>query len=193
MKLPSALQAAIEQETNSIDLRQLIAAREELTRRYRQPSASSYMTTAAQRHAYLFSRLPATYAALAAAMQALRGVADWRLTSVLDLGAGPGTAMWAACEHFPTIEQATMIEKDSSLAGIGKRLTKQSDYPAVRSSKWLEGDLEQIKELPSCDLVILSYCIGGTQAPSFVSLNRSQLASGRKIVVNRRTGNTGGL
>jgi ribosomal protein RSM22 (predicted rRNA methylase) len=103
MKLPSSLQSAIELETESFDLRQLSEAREELTRRYRQPSGFPCMTTEAQRHAYVFSRMPATYAALDASMHALREIADWRLTSLLDLGSGPGTALWAACENFPSI------------------------------------------------------------------------------------------
>ena len=84
MKLPASLQAGIDREMESVDLRQLSAAREELTRRYRQPSGLPCMTTEAQRQAYVFSRLPATYAALDASMHALLELADWQLSSLLD-------------------------------------------------------------------------------------------------------------
>jgi ribosomal protein RSM22 (predicted rRNA methylase) len=184
MKLPSSLQAAIERETESVDVRQLAEAREELTRRYRQPTGLPCMTTEAQRQAYVFSRLPATYAALDASMQAMKGIADWRPTSLLDLGAGPGTAMWAACENFPTIEKVTLIEQDHLLSAIGKRLAQQSDHAAVRSATWETGDLEQIKELPPHDLIILSYCIGELKPDCLLSLiDLSWKAAGKLLLI----------
>lgn len=184
MKLPPSLQAAIEHETGSVDMRQLSAAREELTRRYRNPSGLPCMTTEAQRQAYVFSRLPATYAALDASMRAVKGISDWRPASLLDLGAGPGTALWAACENFPTIGKATLIEKDPALSAIGKRLAEQSDHLPIRSASWQAGDLEQIKELPPHDFVVLSYCIGELKPEAVLPLiELSWKAAGKLLLI----------
>src|SRR5437016_5605202 len=112
MQLPQDLQLALEEELDSFSLNDLIQAREELTDRYQKPSKSSYIITEAQRHAYVFSRMPATYAALISAFRAICERTDFQIKTVLDLGAGPGTAMWAASSFFPSIEKITLIEKD---------------------------------------------------------------------------------
>lgn len=161
MQLPSSLQAAIESVTESLGLHQLIEAREELTKRYRQPKAGSQlMTTDSQRQSYVISRMPATYAALQSALKAVRERADLPIKSLLDLGVGPGTGMWAACDHFPEIETITLVEKDGALLALGKKLGQFSDQKVMHAAHWREGDLEQLKEIPPHDLVLLSYSIG---------------------------------
>jgi ribosomal protein RSM22 (predicted rRNA methylase) len=161
MQLPSSLQMAIDEVTESLGLCQLIEAREELTKRYRQPvPGSQFMTTEAQRQSYVVSRMPATYAALQSAFQAIRERGDVPIKSLLDLGAGPGTGMWAACDHFPDIETITLIEKDKALLTLGKQLAQFSKDQVMHRANWQEGDLEKLSDLPPHDLVILSYSIG---------------------------------
>lgn len=161
MQLPSSLQAAIESATESLGLQQLIAGREELTRRYRQPvPGSQLMITDAQRQSYVISRMPATYAALQAALQAIRERADLPIKSLLDLGAGPGTGMWAACDHFPEMETITLIEKDQALLTLGKQLAQFSECKAMQSAHWQAADLEKMGDLLPHDCVLLSYSIG---------------------------------
>lgn len=168
--LPFSLQAAIETRMESMNLHQLTEAREELSIRYRNPSASGLITTEAHRQAYVFSRMPATYAAVHSALQAIKERENLTVKSLLDLGAGPGTAMWAVCGNFPSLEKATLIERDSALAAIGKSLAAGSDDQAVRAANWIEADLEQINELPSHDLVILSYSIGELKPQAMLTL-----------------------
>jgi ribosomal protein RSM22 (predicted rRNA methylase) len=171
MQLPTPLQTAIENATKSLGLNQLIEAREELTQRYRQPTAGSqFMTTDAQRQSYVVSRMPATYAAVHTALKAIRERADLSIKSLLDLGAGPGTGMWAACDHFPDIETITLLEKDKALLALGKRLAQNSEQPAMHKAHWQEGDLEKLTDLPPHDLVLLSYSIGELNSERFESL-----------------------
>lgn len=160
MQLPHSLQTAIDSVIESFGMRQLIEAREELTKRYRQPISGQFMTTDAQRQAYVISRLPATYAALQSAFKAIRERENLPIKSILDLGAGPGTGMWAACETFSEIEIITLIEKDAALSSIGKRLAQTSEQPVMNSAKWLEADLEKLSDLPPHDLILLSYSVG---------------------------------
>jgi ribosomal protein RSM22 (predicted rRNA methylase) len=161
MQIPTSLQMAIDQVTQSLGLRQLMEAREELTKRYREPRAGSQLiTTDAQRQAYVISRLPATYAAIQATLSAIQERAHLAIKSVLDLGAGPGTGMWAMCENFSEVEKVTLFEKDLALLTIGKQLAQFSEQIAIRLADWQEVDLEKLSDLPAHDCILLSYSIG---------------------------------
>ncbi len=160
MQLPDPLQAAIDSLVESLGIHQLIEAREELTCRYRQAATAQFMTTEAQRQAYVIARLPATYAAIYFALKAIKERGNFSIKSMLDLGAGPGTGMWAACECFPEIETLTLIEKDAALAAIGERLVQFSKQPAMHEAKWQEADLEKLTALPPHDFILLSYSVG---------------------------------
>ncbi len=160
MQLPFSLRIAIEQTIESLGIHQLVEAREELTKRYRQPTISQFITTEAHRQAYVISRMPATYAALQASFKAIKERAHLPIKSILDLGAGPGTGLWAACENFPEIEKATLIEQDCALLALGRRLAQFSTESVMHSASWEKADLEHCTFFPSHDLVLLSYSIG---------------------------------
>ena len=161
MQLPLPLQTAIDDIVESSGMRDLVEARETLTQRYRKPTAGSqFMTTDIQRQSYVISRMPATYAALQSALHAIQERAQLPIKSILDLGAGPGTAMWAACENFPEIETITLMEKDQALSSLGQRLVAFSENKAMQAANWKEADLEKLTQLPPHDLVVLSYSIG---------------------------------
>jgi ribosomal protein RSM22 (predicted rRNA methylase) len=162
MALPSALQHAIDRMVESLGSYQLTEAREELTERYRSrsPSDRQLMTTDRQRQSYLVTRLPATYAAIQATLQTVQSLTTSPIKSVLDLGAGPGTVMWAVCEQFPEIERITLIEKDPAIARLGQQLAQASTHPAIRAADWQAADLEQLSTLPPHDLILLSYSVG---------------------------------
>lgn len=187
MQLPQNLQEAIESTIESFGLHQLIEAREELTERYRhQASKRQFMTTEAQRQSYVMTRLPATYAAVYASLQAIqeRIHQEISIKSVLDLGAGPGTAMWAACSQFPTIEKVTLLEKDASLMALGQRLAQASEQAAIREAVWQQADLEQTTDLPLHDLVILSYSIGELKPEEMLKvIQRSWQAAGKLLLI----------
>lgn len=161
MHLPTALQAAIEKEIEFHGLKNLITAREDLTERYRQGSSKSLIQTDAHRLSYVIARLPATYAAVYKVLLAIKERAPTlQIRSLLDLGAGPGTAMWAALDCFPEIEKVTLMEQDNALAQFGKRLATTGPHPAFKSAAWHSVNLEQSTQLPVHDLVIFSYSIG---------------------------------
>jgi ribosomal protein RSM22 (predicted rRNA methylase) len=162
MPLPDSLQQAIDRELSHFHFSEIAQAREELTNRYRQQSFKpSFMTSPVHRCAYLATRLPATYAVIIQVLREIQArLPEKKIRSVLDLGAGPGTAMWAACAIFPEIEQVTLIEKDPALAALGQRLAKDGKYPGMKNAQWRVEDLEHLSNLPAHDLVILSYSIG---------------------------------
>lgn len=162
MHLPESLQQAINDLLEKSSLSSLIDAREALTRRYRSGYQSDpCITTDMQRKAYLASRVPATFSAIVAVMKAIiEKLPGLHIDSLLDLGAGPGTAMWAVTRYFPHLSAITLVEYDRSLATFGKQLASFGDCPAIISAKWEEKNLEQPLTLPLSDLVIMSYSLG---------------------------------
>jgi ribosomal protein RSM22 (predicted rRNA methylase) len=81
------------------------------------------------------------------------------IKSLLDIGAGPGTALFAAAEEFP-LQRATLIEVDTEWLALGKRLAAQSPLPAVQSAQWTRQDLRSGFSCSPHDLVVVSYTLG---------------------------------
>ena len=96
MSLPSYLLGAIERETAKLDGAVLARAAAEITERYkREGFASAGLMSAAHRAAYLAVRMPATYAAARHVFSEVKRLApEVEIRSMVDLGAGPGTAFF---------------------------------------------------------------------------------------------------
>lgn len=164
MTLPETLKEAINKEISGISIHQLTEAREQLSSRYRSGSVGPHaaaMTSLHHRQAYITTRMPATYAVVSRVLEEIPLWApEAKIQTMLDLGSGPGTASWAASVSLPELASITLVEKDSDLIALGKRLAKTSEASALTSATWQLGDLNQNLELVPHDLTILSYVIG---------------------------------
>jgi len=213
MQLPPALRQAIEQELSGCDgagLRTALrAASARLTECYHQsgasagPSASAALSNDEQRAAYLAVRVPATFAAAVAAITWTRE--SWTrescsgdLRTVLDLGSGPGTALWAALQVFPTLISATAIERDPRLIEIARRLSASAPYPALRQAAWLQGDLTATIPTASTpdaawDLVVCSYTLNELREAQRSEFIRQAWARSGKLLVVIEPGTKAGF
>jgi ribosomal protein RSM22 (predicted rRNA methylase) len=161
MRLSAELLDAVQRETDKIERRKLAQAAAQLTERYQAADfASPAVATEAHRAAYLAVRLPATYAASRRVFAEinLRSPAA-EITSLLDLGAGPGTTLFAAAEEFHDLRHVTLVESDNWLS-LGKRLAEQSELPVVQQAQWLKQDLRSGLSCDKHDLVVISYTLG---------------------------------
>jgi len=105
--------------------------------------------------------MPATYAAVLSVMEeAAHTVPNFAPISVLDLGSGPGTALWAAVETFRSLGAAHAVERDANLAELGKGFVLSSDLPLLRTAKWDIQDLRTWRGEKKHDLVVASYALG---------------------------------
>jgi ribosomal protein RSM22 (predicted rRNA methylase) len=162
--LPEELAAAIQRETENTDRAELARASEQLTMRYKAGDFSSpVMKSHAQRSAYLVVRAPATFAANAnvfAEICRLVPQAQKDVASFLDLGAGPGTALWAAAESFSGLQHATLVECDQAWLNMGRHIAEQSRHVVQREARWVRQDLSAEIDCPVHDLVVISYTLG---------------------------------
>jgi ribosomal protein RSM22 (predicted rRNA methylase) len=107
--------------------------------------------------AYLATRLPATYAAVRASLGAIAEARpDWTPASLLDIGAGPGTVLWAASDAWPELQRATLLEASPAARRIGERLAGLLALP----TDWNSGDATiDLAELQRADLVTAAYVL----------------------------------
>src|SRR5687767_15860355 len=110
-ELPPALQSALDVLVRGADRGRLEAAAARLTAAYREGGASRPARTPEDVLAYAAQRAPATYAAAAAALGKIQEQRpEWRPRSLLDAGAGPGVAAWAARAAWPERERPLLAE-----------------------------------------------------------------------------------
>jgi ribosomal protein RSM22 (predicted rRNA methylase) len=186
MRLPAELQDAIQRETEKVDRRKLAQATAQLTEHYKAADFSTpAVATEVHRAAYLAVRMPATYAAICRVFAEIKLRAPQaEIASLLDLGAGPGTTLFAAAEAFPHLQHATLIEADSGWLSVGKRMAEQSDSPAVQQAQWLTQDLRSGLSCQAHDLVVISYTLGELpQASAEGVLNKAWKCASKFLVV----------
>lgn len=173
MSLPKNLQEAISVEVKAANLSEIRKGHESLSKRYRDKEHShdtSYsMRSLSERIAYIAARMPATYAAVECVLKELEKDKE-AITTLLDLGSGPGTVLWAAQRAFPLLSSAVLVEQDQQLVSLGKRLCSTLSEISALSINWRVGDLKAFDEGHGYDLVTLSYSVGELPSKSIEEL-----------------------
>lgn len=148
----------IENIINSVSLKDLEREQHRLTLMYQQRDGGPLppLSSDLQRKAYLLTRFPATHAALMTVFHELKSrVPGFTISSFLDVGAGPGTALVAAQDCGFSVKQATLIERDSGFIALGKQLI--SDLGGV---EWFQRDVRAEGVIKGqYDLVVASYLL----------------------------------
>lgn len=160
MELPAALRDGVRDALEHIPTRDLQRAAAALSQRYRTElrDGTLHVGDALSASAYLAVRLPATYAAVRASLAAVTEARPSFLPrTLLDVGAGPGTALWAAHDCWPAIADAVLLEASAAMRAAGERLGHPT--PDARIT-WKSGDaLVALAGLAPRDLVILAYVL----------------------------------
>ncbi|HTN95335.1 MAG TPA: small ribosomal subunit Rsm22 family protein, partial [Nordella sp.] len=160
MELPILLRQAIDHALEGVALADLTRAAASLSARYRGETRDGrlHLSDDLRAKAYLATRLPATYAAVRAAMAELaERRSDFAPKTLLDVGAGPGTVLWAAADCWPGLEAARLIEASGAIRKWGETLAETSPVAEVT---WQSADIA--KGLPAGsrpDLVSLAYVL----------------------------------
>lgn len=107
--------------------------------------------------AYLGLRAPATYAQIWGAMAAVCQVAPtWQPTSVLDLGCGPGSGLWALLDLLPSLTTATGVDQSAHFLTLGQQILNASQAPLTVT--WQQADIVQSMQQTTTvyDIILLA-------------------------------------
>jgi len=154
-QLPAHIRATLEAMLEGVSRNELAERSARMTASYRKTG-----TVIFRDHrdvlAYAVARMPATYAAVSAALKAtVQRLETWRPRSLLDLGSGPGTAIWAALEAIEGLQTVTAIERNASMQELATELGAAPGhiqrYDDIADAKTV---------LPASELVIAAYVLG---------------------------------
>src|SRR5258707_15805797 len=117
--LPAELKAALDAKLQGLSRNDVAERAALISQTYRDGGGSSAIRSEADALAYALARMPATYAAVTASLNALREIRpDLAPASLLDVGAGPGTATWAAADAFPSLTSLALLDANSALRAL---------------------------------------------------------------------------
>ncbi|UJW73250.1 small ribosomal subunit Rsm22 family protein [Rhizobium sp. SL42] len=192
MELPSPLRAAVDQMLAGEPLDRLTKASALLSDRYRREVRDGrfHIDDALAAKAYLATRMPATYAAVRAALAMVEDVApNFEPRSQIDLGSGPGTAFWAAQDAWPQIQSADMVEASAAIRSVGDALSRHANVTA----RWHAGDVTgKIPTLEPSDLVTLAYVLDELAPSAIASVTARLWALTTGMLVIIEPGTTAG-
>ncbi len=163
------------------------AAAEKLQARYRKGEAS----TSDSLFAYLATRLPATYAANQRVMAEVADLLpDFAPQSVLDCGAGPGTATWAALAQWPGLQSIAQVEALPAFCELAKSLNAQSGLSPLQAAHVQHLTIQKLPD-EKADLVIASYVLAEMPERETAAIARGlwQRATGALILIEPGTPN----
>jgi ribosomal protein RSM22 (predicted rRNA methylase) len=159
--LPEGLRRGIDALLHGVSRRALAVAAKGMTKAYAAGHASaSAVASEVSLLAYLTVRLPATYAAAIAVFGEVRQRApDFMPHTLLDGGAGPGTASWAATRIWPSLDKIIMLEPLSGFRALAEKFKLLSESSVLRAAQVVVGDLRHPGALARVDVVVLNYVL----------------------------------
>jgi ribosomal protein RSM22 (predicted rRNA methylase) len=158
--LPAELKAALDARLQGLSRNDASERAAQISQTYRDGGGSGGIRSEADALAYALVRMPATYAAVTAGLNALREIVpDFAPASLLDVGAGPGTATWAAAEALSSLTQFTLLDANSALRALA--LDLGSNSARLRDMTYQRGAARAaLADAEAADLVVASYMIG---------------------------------
>lgn len=158
--LPAELKAALDGKLRGFSRSDAAGRAASISQTYRGGGGSGTIRSEADALAYALARMPATYAAVTASLNALVEIRpDFAPNSLLDVGAGPGTATWAAAEAFPSLQDFTLLDANDALRTLALDLAR--DSTRLREITYECGEARAaLATADAADLVMASYMIG---------------------------------
>ena len=157
-ELPAGLRSALEAKLHGLARDEIATRAAQISKTYRDGGNSRVIASPADALAYALVRMPATYAAVSACLNALTEARpDFAPKTLLDVGAGPGTASWAAAETFASLQDFMLLDINAALQKLALDLGNAHPRLTTMTCRRDAGALDEVE--PS-DLVIASYLIG---------------------------------
>jgi ribosomal protein RSM22 (predicted rRNA methylase) len=190
--LPAELKSALDAKLHGLSRSDAAERSARISQTYRGGGGSAAIRTGADALAYALARMPATYAAVTASLNALCEIRpDFSPKTLLDIGAGPGTATWAAAETFPSLADFTSIDANAALRTLALDLFGKSSR--LSNIRYTPGDARAtLANAEAADLVIASYLIGETNDAERAALADQMWAKTRDTLLIVESGTPAG-
>src|SRR5258708_29837481 len=158
--LPAELKAALDAKLLGLSRNDAAERASLMSQTYRDGGGSGAIRSEADALAYALARMPATYAAVTTSLNAVREIRpDFAPASLLDVGAGPGTATWAAAAAFPSLTSFALLDANGALRALALDLGR--DSTRLRQMTYQLGEARAaLADCEAADLLIASYIIG---------------------------------
>ncbi len=131
--LPPYVKTALDRLAHGVSRKAVAERAAAQSRTYRTGGGSQRIDTADDVLAYAFTRMPATYAAVAAVLNAMgETLPAFAPRTLLDVGAGPGTAAFAAMEAFDSLARIRLIDANAGLRRLALTLMAEAESAALR-------------------------------------------------------------
>jgi ribosomal protein RSM22 (predicted rRNA methylase) len=156
VNLPGHLNAAITAWLDHHGRGGLAQSALELSNAYRKGETSAQVNLAA----YVATRVPATFEANTKVQHALAAaLPHFAPQSLLDMGAGPGVATWAAVAAWRSIEKVTLCEQDKKFAELAATLNAASAFDVLVLADIILKSEATLPADVTADLVTVSYML----------------------------------
>lgn len=164
MQIPPQLSAAINEAIHGQSITALRRDFNDLSAAYaRGRGPSPFVDSEDKVLAYIATRMPSMYVVLRSIFEELADrYPDTPPHSLIDVGAGPGTVLWAASQVWETLTSIRQFDNSTFFRAMGKQLLTTARHPLEQTVTWEELDLQH--DSPSfsgsADLVTASYVLG---------------------------------
>ncbi|GLP66666.1 rRNA methyltransferase [Streptomyces sp. TUS-ST3] len=164
--------------------KQAAQAVERLIANYRgaTPTDAPILRDRADVAAYAAYRMPATFEAVHAALEALAGaVPGWTPADHTDIGGGTGAATWAVTATWAGERAVTVLDWSDPALALGREIAAAN--PALKDARWERARIGKDLTVPATDLVTVSYVLNELTPADRTALVDTAAASARTVVI----------
>jgi len=181
--LPAELKAALDAKLEGRSRTDVAARAAAISKTYRDGGGSAAIRSETDALAYALARMPATYAAVSASLNALiEARPDFAPKTLLDTGAGPGTASFAAAQAFASLTSFTLVDANPTLRALALELSRESIR--LRDLTYEAGEARAaLAKAEAADLVVASYLIGELAEAERTALAAAMWARTRDVLL----------
>ncbi|MEU2924941.1 small ribosomal subunit Rsm22 family protein [Streptomyces sp. NPDC007251] len=179
-----ALRGSLAELLDGLPPRQAAGAVERLIAHYRgdTPTHTPILRDRADVAAYAAYRMPATFEAVHAALEACAAaLPGWTPGSHTDVGGGTGAATWAVTAAWPGERGVTVLDWAEPALALGREIAAAN--PDLRAARWQRARIGADLTLDATDLVTVSYVLNELSEPDRAALVDAAAAAARTVVI----------
>ncbi|MCH5676162.1 small ribosomal subunit Rsm22 family protein [Streptomyces gilvus] len=178
------LRSALSALLDGLPPRQAAHAVDRLIANYRgaTPTDAPILRDRADVAAYAAYRMPATFEAVRAALDAFAAAVPGFVPAThTDVGGGTGAATWAVSATWTGEREVTVLDWSEPALALGEDIAAAN--PALRGARWQRSRIGAALTLESTDLVTVSYVLNELTEPDRAALVDAAAAAARAVVI----------